>query len=1373
MSITDIVGTDNHVGEIIPSTDDDNSVKVAEDQPQEEGSDEKQQNQNWITTNKPTLLSQGTATDETHSLEPSEDYALHYLTRSVVKMMDNIGFSTCHESVLNILTDLCKRYMQRLWIDSKVFAEHAGRRYPIFEDANMAFGKLMFSAAELHAFMRQVQHDPLENSVPLFPIRKSSINLLSIYGPVSDKELAERPEHIPRYFPAMHPEWCSDQGVRAADILMKSVAQIQAKNNKCIPRARVTKPKISFPDFSGSTAKELGFVRPQKLPARKVAEEPSGISSSANKTTGAATNSATRTKLRKWPMHEPASSSKHCDRHHVKENLNEKDTPSKPFSQRSIGMFGMPPSALVHPESVATEKMKRKKKRDRDRDKDRTKERKERHRDKDKNEENPGTSSAIPVAAESHTNEKAIMNASCSTDAKSDGQAKKSANRQQDVLSSEHQQIERDMINLENNVTTEKSLIEEENVDKLKHDHSVDLRLNDDHSTNDAGLQMTQILVPQHSSNSASDVEDGIRNGSNAIEKAKEGMKDGAQQNDKKDPSRSTVVEIAKGNLKKRKTGEKGCERKKVARKAAVENSLSVVIDDIAKNSTTLSQDIKALKVVLSRPTGQKIFTALSPSSGTERAVKEVEQKCDSGSVQGAASITPSSVDEPQIAESICEKKKHRKEKDRDKHHSKEHKRKDKEKYKEHKKSRTKDKEKKYIKPRPEKFCLKRSGEHILRDEMPAPKIPKLKIRFGSNSSGVNASPSVSTTSTILTSSLSSDQLSERSIPSSVDQNIQVMQSANKLEDREMTNPLHTSLKSDVNIKPRKRQPVTKAELKALPKLPLKARTCGTKEGSGLTGGQGPAERALSPVISKADIEFEQRNVQQPMGKRLRMDNGKKDFLGSCFDPHDAVAFNPTEKVFKAAEKERNSESHVQGMMSKDWGQLAPRDIFSTFLTDERRPVKESLKRNFERFKKKPGQVNVEAESDSIKPKLGKKRIHLSVGVLLFDREKLFIRDRSSGKLKCKELEKEKRKERHHSMEKVKENGREKGSHHVQKAPEKEKDQTKRDEKGLEIVNEKKGMQQNRQKEKGNDERKKRGSGESEKGKGKGKKIGMVGMRSGDIYLNSCGAENDKKHRENVENVGGSEERRKRKSVDKDEEYRKGAEKVAKKYSKETRCSSETKERAKHHDRKTAVEEKVKSRDKDFRDKEKRKKHSSDWGGEHSIGKTSKEVEKAPFGKDEDSGDLSNLKTNSGKDELTGNDTNSSYLPYDAVQKTDRVIPAKEQLSKRSSADSDVFGSRSSTTDSLTKSSDKKSATLDSDDSLDTMWICPECSVAYVEGATDMVGCDACDNWFHWNCVGLLVAPPDDVPWYCQNCAKKKLKKKGGLKSSTSKKGKK
>lgn len=53
---------------------------------------------------------------------------------------------------------------------------------------------------------------------------------------------------------------------------------------------------------------------------------------------------------------------------------------------------------------------------------------------------------------------------------------------------------------------------------------------------------------------------------------------------------------------------------------------------------------------------------------------------------------------------------------------------------------------------------------------------------------------------------------SERDVPSLVDQNIQVMQTAIKIEDAEATSS-YTSLKPDGNIKPRKRQPVTKAEV--------------------------------------------------------------------------------------------------------------------------------------------------------------------------------------------------------------------------------------------------------------------------------------------------------------------------------------------------------------------------------------------------------------------------------------------------------------------------------------------------------------------------------------------------------------------------------
>uniref|UniRef100_A0A0R3RY12 BTP domain-containing protein n=1 Tax=Elaeophora elaphi TaxID=1147741 RepID=A0A0R3RY12_9BILA len=560
MSITDVVGTDHHVSDIISSTDDDSSAKTVEEQSVDEGSDEKQQNQSWIATNKPTLLSQGAATDEERSLEPSEDYALHYLTRSVVKMMDNIGFSTCHESVLNILTDLCRRYMQKLWADSKVFAEHAGRRYPIFEDANMVFGKLMFSAAELHAFMKQVQYDPLEDNVPLFPISKSSVTVLSMYGPVSDKELAERPEYIPRYFPAMHPEWCSDHtGVRAVDILMKDAAQKRAINSRCTARGRMTKSKISFPDFSGSTAKELGFVRPQKLPSRKTVEEPSGISSSANiaamQTTSIATSNATKTKLKKWSIHEP-SSSKHCDEQHVKaESPKENGAPDKPSAQRSIGMFGMPPSALVHPESVVTEKMKKKKKRDRDRDKDRAKEKKVKHRDKEKpkekHEENPSTSNAVPVAIESPINEKTSTSTSCSTDAKSDSQG--------------NHQIERDVINLKN-ATNEKLSTEVHFLHCLP-----------------GGGEEDKAVCGKYKR--AGDVgEDGIGDGNKPVEKAKEeGVKDGAVQNEKRDPS---IVEIAKGKLEKRKLGEKSCEWKKIARKTATENSLSVIVDGAAKNLT-------------------------------------------------------------------------------------------------------------------------------------------------------------------------------------------------------------------------------------------------------------------------------------------------------------------------------------------------------------------------------------------------------------------------------------------------------------------------------------------------------------------------------------------------------------------------------------------------------------------------------------------------------------------------------------------------------------------------------------------------------------------------------------------------------------------
>nr|CAD2186665.1 unnamed protein product [Meloidogyne enterolobii] len=65
------------------------------------------------------------------------------------------------------------------------------------------------------------------------------------------------------------------------------------------------------------------------------------------------------------------------------------------------------------------------------------------------------------------------------------------------------------------------------------------------------------------------------------------------------------------------------------------------------------------------------------------------------------------------------------------------------------------------------------------------------------------------------------------------------------------------------------------------------------------------------------------------------------------------------------------------------------------------------------------------------------------------------------------------------------------------------------------------------------------------------------------------------------------------------------------------------------------------------------------------------------------------------------------------------------------------------------------------DDQEEDVWICPVCSVAYVENGPDMVACDTCDRWFHWSCVGILIPPPDNASWYCNECKKKNKKISG------------
>lgn len=56
------------------------------------------------------------------------------------------------------------------------------------------------------------------------------------------------------------------------------------------------------------------------------------------------------------------------------------------------------------------------------------------------------------------------------------------------------------------------------------------------------------------------------------------------------------------------------------------------------------------------------------------------------------------------------------------------------------------------------------------------------------------------------------------------------------------------------------------------------------------------------------------------------------------------------------------------------------------------------------------------------------------------------------------------------------------------------------------------------------------------------------------------------------------------------------------------------------------------------------------------------------------------------------------------------------------------------------------------------IWICPGCNKP--DDGSPMIGCDQCDDWYHWPCVGILQPPPEDQQWFCVKCAGKKTDKK-------------
>lgn len=68
------------------------------------------------------------------------------------------------------------------------------------------------------------------------------------------------------------------------------------------------------------------------------------------------------------------------------------------------------------------------------------------------------------------------------------------------------------------------------------------------------------------------------------------------------------------------------------------------------------------------------------------------------------------------------------------------------------------------------------------------------------------------------------------------------------------------------------------------------------------------------------------------------------------------------------------------------------------------------------------------------------------------------------------------------------------------------------------------------------------------------------------------------------------------------------------------------------------------------------------------------------------------------------------------------------------------------------------------------VWICPAC--AQVDNGTPMIGCDSCDAWYHWECVGIQVPPDESENWYCRACISRKQDSYSGEKKKKRKKNK-
>lgn len=170
------------------------------------------------------------------------------LIQSVAVLLKDVGFRTAHSGILEVLTDLLTKYMDRLACSLKMVSEHAGRS---LVNPNDLFSALSNVGTEIESFFDYVQrHKHSMNTVPPDP-QPSSIPKSPARFNVAESQ--PHPSYFPSYlppFPDAHTYLRTELVSDEVDASYIKVRDLQAKNRRDMEKSLVNFALLNYPTVS-------------------------------------------------------------------------------------------------------------------------------------------------------------------------------------------------------------------------------------------------------------------------------------------------------------------------------------------------------------------------------------------------------------------------------------------------------------------------------------------------------------------------------------------------------------------------------------------------------------------------------------------------------------------------------------------------------------------------------------------------------------------------------------------------------------------------------------------------------------------------------------------------------------------------------------------------------------------------------------------------------------------------------------------------------------------------------------------------------------------------------------------------------------------